>query len=144
MRQAFRILASLLAVTAIALAGASSALAAAEPTSVSLDANWCYTTGSTEYCYDIDGTIRYLDTAVGSMVTVNRTTRTTVYEAGEYAGETFAVTMSRSAVQPDGTVVIETITNTRSTAGEEPCEYRLVMRLVDYEAVVYRVEQTCT
>jgi hypothetical protein len=136
-------MASLLAVAAIALAGASSALAAAEPTSVSLDANWCYTTGSTEYCYDIDGTIRYLDTAVGSTVTVNKTTRTTIYEAGEYAGETFSVTMSRNAVQPDGTVVIQTIQNTRSTAGEEPCEYRLVLLLVDYESVVYRVEQTC-
>jgi hypothetical protein len=132
-----------MAVAAIALAGASSALAAAEPTSVSLDANWCYQTGSTQYCYDIDGTVRYLDTAVGSTVTINKITRTTVYEAGEYAGETMSVTTSRSAVQPDGTVVIQTILNTRSTTGDEPCEYRMVLRLVDYEAVVYQVTNTC-
>lgn len=143
MRPLFRPVGGLLAAFAIALIGASSAFAAASPSSTSLDANWCYQAGSMQYCYEIDGTIHYLDTTAGSSVTINKITRTTVYEAGEYAGETRSVTMSRGVFEADGTVVIQTVTNTRSTAGDEPCTYRLVLRLVDYEAVVYQTTSTC-
>jgi hypothetical protein len=125
------------------VAGSSSVLASATPSSTSLDANWCFETGTTKYCYDIDGTIHYLDTSAGSSYTLNRITRTTVYESGQSTGEAMAVTMSRGVFEADGTVVIETVTNTRSTLGDEPCTYRLVLRLVDYEAVVYRTESTC-
>lgn len=132
-----------MAAAALVVAGSSSALAAAAPSSASLDANWCYQDGSTERCYDIDGTIHYLDTTAGSMVTVNKIVRTTTYESGEYAGETMSVQMSRGWFQADGTVVIDSVVNTRSTVGDEPCTYRMVIRLVDYEAVVYQVTQTC-
>jgi hypothetical protein len=143
MRRLFRQLAPVLAAAAIVMAGASSALAAAEPSAASLDANWCYQTGSTEYCYDIDGTIHYLNTTVGSSYTINKIVRTTVFESGEYAGETMSTQMSRGVFEEDGTVVIHTVINTRSTVGDEPCTYRLVLRLVDYEAVVYETTQTC-
>lgn len=143
MRHLFRAFAPILAIAALVLVGGSSALAAASPTSASLDAEFCYENGTTQYCYEIDGTLHFLDTKVGSTVTVNKITRTTVYESGELAGETMSVTMSRNAIQPDGTVVISTVVNTRSTFGDEPCEYRMVLRLVDYEAVVYQVTTTC-
>lgn len=143
MRHLFRAIAPILAIAALVLVGGSSALAAASPTSASLDAEFCYENGTTQYCYEIDGTLRYLDTKVGSTVTLIKTTRTTVYESGEYVGETMSVTMSRNAIQPDGTVVVSTVVNTRSTVGDEPCEYRMVLRLVDYEAVVYQVTTTC-
>jgi hypothetical protein len=135
-------MASFLAVAAIALAGASSALAAA-PTSTSLDADFSFYSGSTQYVVEIDGTLRDLDTKVGSQVTVQKITRTTVYESGVYAGETMSVTSSRSAVQPDGTIVIDTVVNTRSTVGDDPCTYRMVLRLLDYEAVVLHETSTC-
>jgi hypothetical protein len=142
MRHLFRLAIPVLAAAAIVLGGASSALAAATPSSASLDATWCYEDGSTRYCYDIDGTMHYLDTTAGSSVTVHPNTRTTVYESGEYAGETMSVRMLRDEFQADGTVVTQSITNTRSTVGDEPCVYRLVLRLVDYEAVVYQVTST--
>lgn len=143
MRHLFRAIAPIMAIAALVLVGGSSALAAAAPTSASLDAEFCYENGSTQYCYEIDGTLHFLETTVGSTVTLNKITRTTVYESGEYVGETMSVTMSRNAIQPDGTVVISTVVNTHSTVGDEPCEYRLVLRLVDYEAVVYQVTTTC-
>jgi hypothetical protein len=143
MRHLFRAFTPILAIAALVLVGGSSALAAASPTSASLDAEFCYENGSTQYCYEIDGTLRFLDTKVGSSVTLNKITRTTVYESGEYVGETMSVTMSRNAIQADGTVVVSTVVNTHSTVGDEPCEYRMVLRLVDYEAVVYQVTTTC-
>jgi hypothetical protein len=143
MRHLFRAFAPILAIAALVLVGGSSALAAASPTSASLDAEFCYENGTTQYCYEIDGTLRFLDTKVGSTVTLNKITRTTVYESGEYVGETMSVTMSRNAIQADGTVVVSTVVNTHSTVGDEPCEYRMVLRLVDYEAVVYQVTTTC-
>jgi hypothetical protein len=143
MRSLIRLLAPVLAAGAIALAGGSSALAAS-PSTTSLDASWCYAAGATESCYEIDGTIHYLDTSAGSSVTMHKITRTTVYESGAYVGESMSVTMSRGAFEADGTVVIQTVTNTRSTVGGEPCTYRLVRRLVDFEAAVYQTTSTCT
>ena len=143
MRSLFRFLAPVLAATAIALTGTASVLAAASPSSTSLDASWCYQSGTTEYCYDIDGAIQYHDTNAGSSVMVHTTTRTTVFESGQFAGETKSVSMSRETVREDGTVVIQTVTNTRSTVGDEPCTYRLVLRLVDYEAAVVHTTSTC-
>jgi hypothetical protein len=143
MRHAFRILASLLAVAAIAVAGASSALAAASPSSASLDANFCFDSGPKHYCYDIDGTVHYLDTTAGSSATINQITRTTVSENGEVTGEAMSVQMLRGVFQADGTVVINTVVNTQSSLSGDQCSYRLVLRMVDYEAVVYQTYLGC-
>ena len=40
--------------------------------------------------------------------------------------------------QADGTVVTNAVTNTRSSLSGDQCSYRLVLRLVDYEAVVHQ------
>jgi len=144
MRHLFRVAAPVLAAVAIVLAGATATLASTAPSSVSLDANFCFQDGSTQYCYDIDGTIRYLDTSAGSSVSVNKTTRTTVYESGESVGEAFSVRMFRGVFESDGTFVMQSVVNTRSGVGDEPCTYRMVIRLVDYQdAVVYLVTSTC-
>jgi hypothetical protein len=139
-----RFFAPLIGAAFLVLAGASSALAAASPSSASLDANWCYISGPATYCYDIDGTVRYLETTAGSSVTIHKTVRTTVYESGVYAGEIMSVQTLRGVFEADGTIVTQSIITTRSTAGDEPCAYRMVLRLVDFEAVVYQVIQTCT
>jgi hypothetical protein len=143
MRNPFRLLAPVLAVAAIVLAGGSSALAAAAPSSASLDANWCFQDASIQYCFDVDGTVHYLDTKVGSSVTVNEIIRTTVYASGEYAGESMSVEMFRGVFEADGTVVMQSLIHTRSNVGGEDCTYHMVLRLADYEAVVYRVTSTC-
>ena len=143
MRHLLRPVAPILAIAALVLVGASSAFAAASPSSASLDADWCFQDGSTQYCFDVDGTVHYLDNKAGSTVTINEITQTTVYEAGQYAGSSKSVGMYRGVFQADGTVVIQTVVNTRSTVGDDDCTYRMVLRLVDYEAVVYQVTSTC-
>jgi len=143
MRHLLRPVAPILAIAALVLVGASSALAAASPSSASLDADWCFQDGSTQYCFDVDGTVHYLDNKAGSTVTINQITQTTVYEAGQYAGSSKSVTMNRGVFQSDGTVVIQAVVHTRSTVGDDDCTYHMVLRLADYEAVVYQVTSTC-
>jgi hypothetical protein len=143
MRNPLRLIAPALAVAAIVLGGASSALAAATPSSASLDANWCFEDGSTQYCFDVTGTVQYLDTQVGSTANIHQITRTTVYESGEFVGDSMSVSTDRFAFQADGTVVIQAVVHTRSTVGDEACTYHMVLRLADYEAVVYQVTSSC-
>ena len=128
---------------ALVLGGASSALAAGSASSASLDANFCYPSGATTFCYDIDGAIHYVDSSAGSAYTLHKTVRTTKFENGVEVGSAFSTQVGRGFLQANGTVVINTITNTRSTLNGEPCVYRRVVRLVDYEAVVYHSENTC-
>jgi hypothetical protein len=143
MRTMPRLLASALAAAALLLVGTTSAFAAASPSSASLDANFCFQSGPKEYCYDMDGTVLYLDTTAGSSATLHQITRTTVSEDGEITGESMSVQMLRGVFQADGTVVINTVVNTQSSLSGDPCSYRLVLRLVDYEAVVYQTYLGC-
>jgi hypothetical protein len=144
MRNPLRLVAPVIAVAALVLAGASSALAAAQPSSASLDESWCFQDSPTiEYCFDVTGTVKYLDTQAGSTVNIHATTRTRVYESGQYAGESKSVEFFRGVFQADGTVVMQSLVHTRSRVGDEACTYHLVLRLADYEAVVYHVNSTC-
>ena len=143
MRRLLQLLAPALAATALALTMASSALAAGAASSASLDANFCYPTGAATFCYDIDGAIHYVDTNAGSAYTLEETVRTTKFENGVEVGSSFSTQVGRGVFEADGTVVINTIVNTRSTLNAEPCSYRLVIRLVDYEAVVFHSVNNC-
>ena len=138
-----RFLASVLAAAALLLVGASTAFAAASPSSASMDYSFCIQSGPKEYCYDIDGKVLYLDTNAGSSATIHQITRTTVSENGEITGEAMSVQMLRGVFQADGTVVTNAVTNTRSSFSGDQCSYRLVLRLVDYEAVVYQTYLGC-
>ena len=143
MRRLFRALAPVVAVAAIALAGASSVFAAGAASSASLDWDYCYPAGATTTCYDVDGSIHYVDSAAGSSYTLHQIVRTTKFEDGVEVGSAMSTQVGRGFFQSDGTVVINTITNTRSSLGDEPCTYRLIARLVDYEAVVFNSVNTC-
>lgn len=143
MRHFFHVAATALAAGVLLLAGASSALAAGSASSASLDANFCYPSGTTTFCYDIDGAIHFVDSSAGSSYTFQQNTRTTKYENGIEVGDAFSTHVGRGVFEADGTVVINTIINTRSSLNDEPCTYRLVLRLVDYEAVVYQTVNTC-
>jgi hypothetical protein len=72
MRRLFHAFAPVVAAAALALAGASSALAAGAASSASLDANFCYPSGATTFCYDIDGSIHFVDATAGSSRTGSR------------------------------------------------------------------------
>jgi hypothetical protein len=143
MRRFLRILGPAVAAAAFVLTGASSAFAAGSASSASLDATFCYPSGATMFCYDIDGAIHFVDSIAGSSYTLEKTVRTTKYENGVEVGSAFSTQVGRGVFEADGTVVIETIINTRSSLNDAPCTYRLVVRLVDYEAVVHQTLNTC-
>jgi hypothetical protein len=143
MRRLFHAFVPVVAAAAIALVGASSVFAAGAASSASLDAEFCYSTGATTFCYDIDGSIHFVDATAGSSYTLAEVVRTTKYENGVEVGSAMSTHVGRGFFQADGTVVINTIINTRSSLDDEPCTYRLVARLVDYEAVVFQSVNTC-
>jgi len=143
MRSLFRFVAPVIAAGAIVLAGSSAALAAATPTSASLDDAWCFDDVVVTYCFDVEGTVKFLDNQAGSSVTVHERTITTFYQSGVYAGESRSVEMFRGVFQNDGTVVLQSKINTKSTAFGEDCRYRMVLKIVDYEAVVDHTKSTC-
>jgi hypothetical protein len=143
MRRLFHVLGPVVAASALALAGASSVFAAGQASSASLDANFCYPTGATTFCYDIDGSIHFVDATAGSSYTLHEIVNTTKFENGVEIGSSRSTQVGHGFFQADGTVVINSITNTRSSLGDEPCTYRLILRLVDYEAVVFQTESTC-
>jgi hypothetical protein len=143
MRKLFRIVTPILAAAAIALGSGSAALAAAAPRNVSLDDAWCFQDVTITYCFDVTGHALFLDNKPGESVTINETTRTTVYESGVYAGESKSTTNDRFVFQDDGTVVMKTTVHTRSRIGDEDCTYHMVLRLADFEATVYHVNSTC-
>jgi hypothetical protein len=142
MRRLFLSFAPVIAAAALVLGGATSALAGSA-SSASLDASFCYPSGSTTFCYDIDGSIHFVDSSAGSAYTLEKQVRTTKLENGIEVGSAFSTQVGRGFFQADGTAVVDTITNTRSTLNGEPCTYRLVLRLVDYEAVVIHEVSTC-
>ena len=143
MRKLIRVAAPIVAAAAIAVAGASSALAAASPSTVSLDADWCFQDGTTQYCFDVDGRAIFVDNTSGSAVTIQSITRTTVHESGAYAGESKSIQNFRDVFAADGSVTMRSIVHTHATAGDATCSYSLVLRLVEYEAVVLHEASTC-
>ena len=143
MRRLFHAFVPAVAAAALALAGASSTLAAGASSSASLDANFCYPSGATTFCYDIDGSIHFVDATAGSSYTLHEIVRTTKIENGVEVGSAMSTQVGRGFFQADGTVVISTIINTRSSLNDEPCTYRLIARLVDYEAAVLQGVNTC-
>jgi hypothetical protein len=143
MRSLTRLVAPVLAATAIVLAGSSSALAAASPNVIPIDQAWCFDDGSTDYCFDMDGQVVFLDNTAGSSVTITERVKTTVYEDGAYYGETFSTQLLRGVFGADGSVASQTVIHMRTSGGKEDCTYHLVLHLADYEAVTYHVSSTC-
>ena len=143
MRTLFRLVAPVAAAVMIVLAGSSTAFAARSSDTYSLDAAWCFDDAGTLYCYDIQGEIRANDTSAGSLVTVHTITRTTVTEGGVVVGESKSVAMEVERVQRDGTVVIQSGIHTRAVNDDQACNYRLVIRLVDYTATVINESWSC-
>ena len=132
-----RIVAPVLAAAAIALGGASSALAAASPVIWDLDAEWCFDDSpSYVYCFDIDGKAVFQDNKAGSAVTVTERFQTTFIEDGVVIGEATEVSLLRGTYQADGTITTHEVSHVRSSLGDETCRITVVWRQADYEVVV--------
>lgn len=143
MRRLFRVIAPIVAATVIVLAGSSTAFAAASPTSASLDDSWCFDDAGTLYCFEVTGTAKYNETTAGSSLNLHLITRTTVSEGGVVIGESKSVANERSVVQADGTAIAKTVINTRAVNGDQSCNYKMTLRLVDYEVVVLNEAASC-
>jgi hypothetical protein len=141
-----RIVAPVIAAAAIALGGASSALAApgsaasgsaARPVTWDLDAEWCFDDSpGYVYCFEVDGTARFHDTRAGSSVTVNERFHTDFYKYGVLVGESTEVSLLRSTYRADGTVTTQEVSHLKGSLGGETCNITIVWRQADYEVVV--------
>lgn len=148
MRPLARVLAPILAAATLALAGGSAALAApgaaAQPYVMDLHAEWCFDDAPGYlYCFDVEGKALFLDTRVGSSVTITSRDHTVASKDGVVVGESTVVSLTRGVYQADGTVVMQDVTVTRADWLGEACHYQAVLRIADYDLVVDHVNSSC-
>jgi len=147
MRSLFRLVAPVAAAFAIALAGASSALAApASVTILPLDDDWCFTSqyGGPTYCFDVEGQATIVENEAGSKLTVNQRLDTTVIENGVVVSEISEVSLLHSGYRADGSGATQEVLHTRVTWGGETCTFATVLRIADFEVVVdHETEPVC-
>lgn len=145
MRLFARLLAATMIVASIALAGASSVLAADASAngavSMPLDDSWCFTSpyGGPTYCNEVDGKVTFVDSASGSGLTVNQRVHTVVYENGVVIGEYTDTSLLHSTFSEDGTYAVQDVTHTRASFDGQRCTFTTVFRLADFEVVVDHV-----
>jgi hypothetical protein len=145
MRSLIRIVAPLLAVAAIALGGASSALAASPVTySLPIDEAWCFDDGARDYCFEVTGHAQFVTT--GSKESVVATTRfhTTFYEQDAYVGESVVTSLDRFVLAADGSYTQQTVWHTKSALGDEVCSMQVVWMAAEFETVVDHWSGGCT
>ena len=140
MRKLIRIVAPVVAALAIALGGASAALAqsgsAAVPYSWDLDAQWCFDDVVLQYCFDVDGKAQFVDTRDRSTVTTTHRMHTVISSGSVVVGESTVITTERFVFGVDGTYTQQLVQLTRSSYGDEVCRIALVWRQADFGTVV--------
>lgn len=149
MRHIARLLAPILAATALALTLGAPVLAApgasASPSVVDLSAEWCFQDGAGgyQYCFDVDGRAVFLDNQAGSSVTITARDRTVVTKDGVLVGESTENHLIRGVYQADGTVTTQDVVIARSEFHGERCTYQAVFRIADYQLVVDNAHFHC-
>ena len=137
MRSLFRIVAPLVAATAIALGGASSALAASPvSSSMPIDASWCFDDGARDYCFDVTGHAQFVTNKAKESVVSTTRFHTTFYENGAYLGESVVTSLDRFVLGADGSYTQQTVWHTKSASGDEGCSMQVVWRASDFAVVV--------
>jgi hypothetical protein len=140
MRSLVRIVAPVLAVSALLLGGGSSALAASDNAATTysrdLDAAWCFDDVVQQYCFDVSGQAHFVQKGDRESVVTNERFHTVVLKDGVQVGESTQVSMDRFAVSADGTYVQQTVQHVRSVTGDETCSIQIVWRQADFETVV--------
>lgn len=145
MRPLFRSVAPIVAAVALALAGASSALAAdpnaAGVTILPIDDEWCFTSqyGGPTYCFDVDGQATIVDNGQGSKLTVNQRVGTTVIENGVVVAEVAEVSLLHSTYDADGDGAVQEVVHSRASWDGQTCVFGSVLRIADFEVVVDHV-----
>ncbi len=171
MRSLVRIAAPVIAAVAIALGGASSALAASRapshwsppPASApvhapstwipgpAFDASpgwlvndaWC--SGDVAYmtCFEVTGRVQFLIGQGTSGIVINVQTDADHYEQGVLVASDTEISHERFAVNPNGTYTTNVVTHTRVSDGDATCSFQEVYRIVDMELVTSHEGGTC-
>jgi hypothetical protein len=147
MRSLIRIVAPLVAVLAIALGGASSALAASPSGSSyswDLDASWCHDDVVLVYCFDVSGKAQFVANDRRESVVTTQRFQTTIYKDGVQVGESTEVSLDKFSIRPDGTYVQQEVVHTTSVYGDEVCSIQIVWRQAAFETVVDHWSGGCT
>jgi hypothetical protein len=150
MRPFVRVLASLLAAGAIALAGGAPAVLAgsgqaAQPSIVDLHDAWCFDDSpGLEYCFEVEGKAVFQANQNGESLVVHQRLTTRYAADGVQLGETSEVTMLRGVYQADGTVTTHQVVNVKSDLYGERCLYQSVFRIADYELVLDNAHFHCS
>ena len=147
MRSLIRIVAPLVAVLAIALGGASSALAASPSGSSyswDLDAAWCHDDVVLVYCFDVSGKAQFVANGHKESVVTNERFHTVIFKDGVQVGESTEASLDKFSIGLDGTYIQQEVVHTRSVYGEEVCSIQIVWRQAEFETVVDHWSGGCT
>ena len=147
MRSLIRLVMPVVATFAIALAGASSALAASpngSSYSWDLDAAWCHDDVVLVYCFDVSGKAQFVVNGHKESVVTNERFHTVIYKDGVQVGESTEVSLDKFSIRADGTYVQQEVVHTTSVYGDEVCSIQIVWRQADFETVVDPWSGGCT
>ena len=142
MRPFARILSSLLAAGAIALAGGAPAVLAApgeqaQPWQLDLHDAWCFDDSpGLVYCFEVEGKAHFQDNKNGSSLVVNQRLTTTYFDNGVQVGVTVENSLLRGVYRADGTDTTKEVVNVKSDFYGEQCQYHGVYRIADFELVI--------
>ncbi len=138
-----RVIAPLLAVAAIVIAGGSQALAAS-PTSMDLKDSWCFDdTPWYVYCFEVTGKAQFTDSKPGSAVVIHQKTVTTISQNGVVLGTSTDLTNDRFFFGNDGVAVYHTVQNSKSDWLGEKCHYQAVLQIKDFTVTIDHVNSSC-
>ena len=140
MRSALRSIGAIVFALLDMTAGSSAALAAgdgAETGRYTIDDAWCFDDVVLQYCFEVDGFVRYTATPDGrELATIHVRNRTVVYENDVVVGTSDVRSIDKSVYEDGGQVSTQSIVKTRATFGEQTCVSTVVFKMVDYEVVV--------
>ena len=147
MRSLVRIVAPIAAAFAIAVGGASAAVAASpngSSYSWDLDAEWCHDDVVLVYCFDVSGKAQFVVNDRKESVVANERFHTVIYGNGVKVGESTEISLDKFSIRPDGTYVQQEVVHTKSVYGDESCSIQIVWRQAAFETVVDHWSGGCT
>jgi hypothetical protein len=144
MRSLVRSVAPVAAALLIALAGASSTMAASATTyRVPFDEAWCSGDADFMTCFERRGQFQLVDNGRTSSVVITQRLHAVHYEQGVQVAEDTEVSSIRFAERADGTYVTHEVVNTRVRDGEFKCSFGSVFTIVDFEVSVDHEHASC-
>ena len=142
MRSLLRSLSAVAFALLVLTAGSSAALASsgsAETGRSTFDDEWCFDDVVLQYCFDVEGFVRYTATPDGrERVSIHSVNRTVVYEDGVVVGSSDVRSIDSSLYEDGGQVRTQSIVRTQASFGDQTCVTAVVFKMVDYEVVVDR------